>query len=48
MKKGKRKKVVEEVIRALGVKAEIESEWKLGRGTVNRREMILVNLKDER
>jgi len=30
------------------MKAEIEGTWKLSRGTVEGREMILVKLKDER
>jgi len=40
VKEGKRKEAVEEVIEALGVKAEIEGVWKLGRGEREEREMI--------
>jgi len=39
---------VEEVIGALGMRVEIESCWKLGRGTVEGQEMILVKLREEK
>jgi len=47
MKEGRRREAAEEVIGALGMKAEIGT-WKLGRGTVEGREMILVKLKNEK
>jgi len=48
VKEGKRREAVEEVIGALGMKVDIESCWKLGRGTVVGQEMILVKLKEEK
>jgi len=47
VKEGKRREAAEEVIEAMGVKAEIEGVWKLGKGEREGREMILVKLKEE-
>jgi len=48
VREGWRREAVEEVIGALGMRVEIESCWKLGRGTGEGQEMILMKLKDER
>jgi len=45
---GRRRDAAKQVIGASEMKAEIEGIWKLGKGTVEGREMILVKLKDER
>jgi len=47
-KEGKRKEVMEEVIKALEVKMEIEGVLKLRKGVVNGREIILVKLTKKR